>query len=155
MNCQFTNEIHAYHDEALSAESLAKVESHLKSCADCAALLKDLRRVSRMIDEAPLVAMPSDAMARLQRQMRGAAVSRSLYRMTGWLTAAAAAVLIGVSVTGSMPSPTATGSQVANTADWESYALAPRDVRASGAEAGSEIAQSVQLMVDGFGVAER
>jgi anti-sigma factor RsiW len=153
MACDRIAQVHAYHDDALSDARRAEVEAHLHSCDVCATLLTDLRRLSRMVDEAQLVEMPSDAMLRLQRGVRTAASTRAVYRITGWMTAAAAAVLVVVSVTGRVGN-TGNGPTVASGAsDWETIAISPRVE--SRAESGSEVAQAVQLMVTGFEPVDR
>ena len=91
MTCDRAAQVHAYHDDALAASERAALESHLESCADCRSLLSDLRSLSNLIASAPLTAMSPEAMSRLNNTWR----DRGLLRITSWLTAAAAAVLIG------------------------------------------------------------
>ena len=72
----------------------AALEAHLDQCADCRSLLADLRGLSHLIASASLAPMSPEAMARLSKTWH-AARDRGLLRITSWLTAAAAAVLIG------------------------------------------------------------
>ena len=94
MTCDRAAQVHAYHDDALAVSDRAALEAHLGDCADCRALLADLRGISNLIASAPLTAMSPEAMARLSKTWH-AARDRGLLRITSWLTAAAAAVLIG------------------------------------------------------------
>ncbi len=94
MTCDQSAQIHAYHDGALPADAIAALDAHLAGCVDCSALLSDLRGLSHLIDVAPIAAMPPEVMARIGLNLR-AARERGLLRMTGWLTGAAAAVLVG------------------------------------------------------------
>jgi anti-sigma factor RsiW len=156
MACDLVVQVHAYHDDALPDVRRAEVEAHLRSCDECSAVLADLRRLSRMVDEAPMVEMPADALVRLRRSMQTASSTKAVYRITGWMTAAAAAVLALVSVTGRVGENGSGGPPVAtnaNAADWETIAMSPR--AESRAEAGSELAQAVQLMVTGFEATDR
>jgi anti-sigma factor RsiW len=93
MDCQ--NElIHAYHDGELSPAQVAAADAHLRDCAACAELLGELRQVSQLVAAAPMVDMPPAAMKRMQ-QAWWAAQDRGVLRVASWLTAAAAAVILG------------------------------------------------------------
>lgn len=94
MSCNRLSQVHAYHDEALSASDRIALEAHLTTCEPCRQLLAELRALSRLIDVAPLAAPAPQVMARLGRNVR-IARERGLLRMTSWLTAAAAGVLVG------------------------------------------------------------
>jgi anti-sigma factor RsiW len=94
MSCEQAAQVHAYHDGALASPQRAAVEAHLEGCADCRDLLADLRGLSSLIAAAPLAAISPAAMARLNDALRTAR-DRGLLRITTWLTAAAAAILIG------------------------------------------------------------
>jgi anti-sigma factor RsiW len=94
MSCDKSAQVHAYHDDALATSGRVALEAHLESCADCQALLADLRGLSNLIAAAPLVTMSPEAMNRLAKSWRTAR-DRGLLRITSWLTAAAAAVLVG------------------------------------------------------------
>jgi anti-sigma factor RsiW len=94
MNCEKTEQVHAYYDGEMPLSRRGEFESHLQTCADCRALLSDLLQVSELIASAPLAEMPPLTMARLQNTW-DAVRDRSVMRIASWLTAAAAAVLIG------------------------------------------------------------
>ena len=94
MTCDRSAQIHAFHDDAMAPAERVALEAHLDDCADCRALLADFRGLSGLIAAAPLAAMSPEAMDRLARSWH-AARDRGLLRITSWLTAAAAAILIG------------------------------------------------------------
>ena len=94
MSCDRFAQVHAYHDDALAPSDRVAIEAHLDECADCRALLADLRGLSNLFAAAPLAMLSPAAMARLSRNIR-AARDQGILRITSWLTAAAAAVLVG------------------------------------------------------------
>lgn len=126
MSCERSAQVHAYHDDALAGSARVAIEAHLQECADCRALLADLRGLSNLIAAAPLAAMSPEAMVRLASSWR-AARDRGVLRITSWLTAAAAAVLIAAPLLfqdGNAPSnPTIVTSTV--DASWEALAVMP------------------------------
>ena len=125
MTCDRAAQVHAYHDEALAASERAALEAHLESCADCQSLLADLRGLSNLIASAPLAAMSPEAMARLGKSWRSAR-DRGLLRITSWLTAAAAAVLIGTLLMfHDRTAPTNTTIAVTEPAAWDTAAVMP------------------------------
>lgn len=71
-----------------------QLEAHLNDCADCRDVLNDLRRVSDLLAAAPLVELGPAAMTRFQQTWFAAAQDRGVMRIAGWLTSAAAAILI-------------------------------------------------------------
>jgi anti-sigma factor RsiW len=93
MDCERSNQVHLYHDGELSAGERDALEAHLKACGDCQALLNDLRSMSRMLAVAPMVDAPADAMNRI-RAARYVVPDAGVLKIAGWLTAAAAAVLL-------------------------------------------------------------
>jgi anti-sigma factor RsiW len=93
MNCDRTAQIHAYHDGELPAGERDSLEAHVKSCAECSELLRELRSLSRMFASAPMVEIPVGAMQHL-RQRRYIVPDAGVLKIAGWLTAAAAAVLL-------------------------------------------------------------
>src|SRR5581483_1267894 len=93
MNCDHFEQVHQYHDGELPAGQRDALEAHLKSCADCQALLSELRAISRMLAAAPVVEIPTDAMQRL-RNARYVLPDTGVLKIAGWLTAAAAAILL-------------------------------------------------------------
>ncbi|HMB95391.1 MAG TPA: zf-HC2 domain-containing protein [Tepidisphaeraceae bacterium] len=96
MNCEKAEKIHAYHDDALSAEQRSEVEAHLAICAECRELMADLQKLSSAFAAVEFAEMPPRAMSRLYGSWHAAKVEqdRGVRRLAGWLTAAAAAILI-------------------------------------------------------------
>src|SRR4051812_5700628 len=95
MDCEKFAQVHAYHDGESDAGARAEFESHLAACADCAALLADLRGLTRLIADAPLAEMPTQLSSKLHGAWYQAAADRGALRTVSWLTGAAAALLIG------------------------------------------------------------
>jgi anti-sigma factor RsiW len=94
MRCDDVQLLHAYHDGQLAPAARADVETHLQNCAECAALLEELRAVSRLVREAPLPEVGKVDASRLYEAW-AASPQRGLLRIASWMTAAAAAVLVG------------------------------------------------------------
>src|SRR5262249_11419393 len=90
------SQIHAYHDGDLSPEARKALEKHLELCAECRELLAELQNLSQMFATVPLPEMPPRALNRMYgawwptAQVR----DRGVRGLAGWLTAAAAAVLV-------------------------------------------------------------
>src|SRR5687767_5777805 len=102
MNCEREAQVQAYHDGELPAEQRESMEQHLRECADCAALLVELRQMSAMVASAPRMEMTADSLRRLE-QAWWRQRDRGVLRLAEWLTAAAAAVIIGTLVYSPQP----------------------------------------------------
>lgn len=124
MSCTCEAQIHAYHDGELDQASRRAVEAHVARCPACAALLADLRALSAMVRQAELPRLRPGAVRRfygawdLHRQ-------RELLKTAGWLTAAAAAVLVGSLVLW----PLSGGAGEALAGGWEAIAAMPPSER--------------------------
>ena len=94
MSCDFNTKVMAWYDGELPAGERAAVESHLSTCAECTELVSALRATSQAIVNAPRATMSADALKRLE-QSWWANRDRGVLRLAEWLTAAAAAVLVG------------------------------------------------------------
>lgn len=98
MNCQWTEQLQAYHDGELPADTAALLRSHLAACPACQAELDALRQVSELISSRPMSIPPvgyADRMAQLV-MAANSGWDASVGRLTGWLTAAAAVLLLAV-----------------------------------------------------------
>jgi anti-sigma factor RsiW len=109
MQCPGAAQLEAYYDGELSPAMRVQLESHLLHCDACRAALEQSRNLSAMIAAAPLAPMPDTIMSRLrdafdlirarslgERMIQErAARERGVRRVAGWLTAAAAALLLG------------------------------------------------------------
>ena len=94
MTCDKATEVHAYHDGELDARRVTALEAHVEGCADCRALLADLRSLSQMLARAELPAMPDHLMARFDDSWQEVA-ERAQLRIVTWMTGVAAALLVG------------------------------------------------------------
>ncbi len=93
MSCDHSNQVHLHHDGELSAGQRDAFEAHLRCCPECQVLLADLRGVSRLLAAAPMVEISSSAMQRI-RGARYVMPDTGVLKIAGWLTAAAAAILL-------------------------------------------------------------
>ncbi|GMV97807.1 MAG: hypothetical protein AMXMBFR83_21620 [Phycisphaerae bacterium] len=91
----------------MAAAQRAAVESHVGECAECRSLLSDLARLSALVAAAPRADLPEPVLARLRESWRSSR-ERGVIRVAGWLTAAAAAVLIAAVISGPSHRPEAT-----------------------------------------------
>ncbi len=146
MNCDRATQLHAYHDAELTSSARAEFERHLESCPACRDMLVGLRRVSRLIDEAQLAPLPEGLIENVIARRR-AESTRSVLRITGCMTTAAAMVMVFTLVRGSA-TVTPTDSAPVSTATWETAALVPPIE--SRAEPNSEIALLTLWMTDGL-----
>jgi hypothetical protein len=81
-----------YAEGTLPKHRLADVDSHLRMCSDCRAVVDSLRLVRSSVGRLPLLAPPREAWTRIERTLRANAASRSSARWQ-WLAVAAALVL--------------------------------------------------------------
>lgn len=121
MSCIRAPQVHQYHDGELPPGQRAGLEAHLATCAQCEQLLADLRGLSTRIREAAWPDLPA-ATARRLTQRRTWASDGGLIRVAGWLTAAAAAILIAALLRA--PAEPARMA-VAGPAIWETLAVTP------------------------------
>ena len=132
MSCERIEQVHAYYDGELALSQRREVEAHLNECAECRELLAELRRVSELLASAPLAEMPASAMTRFQQSWFAAAQDRGVMRIAGWLTSAAAAILVAaLLIRPTAPRGGDEGSQIlALNAPWTAAAITPpADVR--------------------------
>src|SRR3954464_14031381 len=94
MSGEKPRELRAERDGGLPVEQRVALESHLRECAECAELLRELEGLSAMFVSAPLEPLPAGAMQRIEHAW-DAIQDRAVLRISSWLTAAAAAVLVG------------------------------------------------------------
>jgi anti-sigma factor RsiW len=94
VTCEQSQFLSAYFDGEGSADRRAAVERHLAECESCRSILAEWRAVSARLSAAPLRAMPQGLAERLERDFDAANQDRGVLRIAGWLTSAAAAVLV-------------------------------------------------------------
>ena len=93
-SCDNERQLNAYHDGELPAAEAAELEQHLAGCETCAAELRKLRAMSRLLSSAHQQAqVQPEAMERWRRSVRPGR-DRVILRMTEMLSAAAAAILL-------------------------------------------------------------
>ena len=93
-SCEHERQLSAYHDGELPAAEAAGLERHLAGCEACAAELRKLRAMSRLLSSAiEAQPVPPEAMDRWRRSVRPGR-DRVILRMTEMLSAAAAAILL-------------------------------------------------------------
>ena len=93
MSCDHANQVHLHHDGEFPPASATHLKRICDACPECQALLADLRGVSRLLAAAPMVEMSADAMQRI-RAKRYVMPDTGVLKIAGWLTAAAAAILL-------------------------------------------------------------
>lgn len=126
MTCDQNTQIHAYYDGALDAAGKQRVEAHLSECAECRQVLEELRGLSHLLAVIPLPEMPASAINRMYGSWWNSkqAQERGIRRLAGWMSAAAAVVMVIVPLMG-QPSPQA------EAVTWEARGLmapsVPRD----------------------------
>jgi len=141
MTCSRTAQVHRYHDGELSSAQREVQEAHIRHCAECRELLADLRRLSSLISGASLAGIPPQTMGRLG-ECWPVARDRGVLRAASWLTAAAAAVLIGAL----LAKPADRADVGARPAIWGTIAVMPPVEGPD--DSGSDLAVMAQWMVD-------
>jgi anti-sigma factor RsiW len=98
--CPTSEQVHAYHDGELPSAQRAAFEAHLASCRECQALLEQLGQLTKLFAQAPLAELPQRALGRMYGSFHAARArqEQSVRRLAGWMTAAAAAILVLVSI---------------------------------------------------------
>lgn len=148
MTCHRAPEVHPYHDGELSLVQRRAVEAHLAECEPCSNLLSDLREISLQIRSAPLPEVSALPFERLYNTWH-AAREQGVLRITRWLTAAAAAILVGSLLVfpGSKPSGNNDLATVQRPS-WEPVALMAPVVEDPNTTRGEELVEVAQWMAD-------
>jgi predicted anti-sigma-YlaC factor YlaD len=149
MSCEQSSHLQRYHDGELPMADRAAVEAHLCACASCRELLADLGRLSSVIAKAAMKRPSAEAVRRMQVSWR-AARDRGVIRLAGWLTAAAAALLMAVLL--GKPG-TERIESAGQTAMWETVAVAPP--AENDEDDGSELLAMAQWMADDLSATSR
>ena len=142
MHIEWTDKLSDYLDDELEDTERAAVEAHLRGCADCSAVLNDLRRVIARAQAAAAAAHPpqtdlwTGVAGRIERIRQPRRISLTFTQL-----AAAAVLLIGVSagrawrlhpaVTGTAPLDSTVGGARAS-AEANDRALASADFQGGG-----------------------
>ncbi|HEX8324115.1 MAG TPA: zf-HC2 domain-containing protein [Tepidisphaeraceae bacterium] len=116
------NKLNAFLDGELPPADAAAVEAHLAGCPACAALVVGDRATGDRLRAAPLPVPSMDAHLRWLSQWQ-IARDRSVRRLAGWMTAAAAVVL-GVTLSTTFVGPAQAQPALA---EWEAAAFGSMD----------------------------
>jgi anti-sigma factor RsiW len=151
MSCQLAAQIEAYHDRRLTAQARREVEAHLLECGQCGALLAELQSLSRTIQSAPIAPIPLETLARLRESLHAAA-ERSILHIAGWLTTAAAVILVGTLLV----SPAARSDQrIASVpTSWQVEAVSPPPTELADGSMSSDVVPA-QWMTDEFRMSDQ
>jgi anti-sigma factor RsiW len=149
MVCGSIEQLGAYYDGELPVEQRAVVEAHLAECAQCRKVVAELAGLTDLIATANTADMPADAMGRIN-QTWSRASDRGVLRIAGWLTTAAAAVLVGaiLNLRGEPPAIAATPPPL-----WQTVAAMSPDQQPEGSR--SELVVLAQWMADDLSSGER
>jgi anti-sigma factor RsiW len=149
MTCDRETQVHAYHDRQLGPVGRQDLEDHLAECAACAQLLAELRAVSRLVSTATLPDVSAASADHYYAAWNVVRQQHGLLRISSWLTAAAAAVLVGSLVLW----PSASNNVNTNTAvnepsgsTWEAVAVMPPPER--GGDRPDQFIELAQWMAD-------
>jgi anti-sigma factor RsiW len=148
MACSNYIQVHRYHDGELPPPDRQAAEVHLRDCPDCRRLLAELRRLSSLISAASPADMPTGLLGRLQ-ECQHAVEDRGILRIAGWMTATAAAVLIGALLS----RPADRTEAAALPAVWETSAVMPPGEVREGVN--SDLATVAEWMVDDLSSGEK
>lgn len=94
MTCNDGRQLSAFHDGELDPDERQQVQRHLLTCEPCRLELAQIQRGSQLVRQAPLPALPANALARWTLALPQQARDRQVRRLAEWLTAAAAVLLI-------------------------------------------------------------
>lgn len=128
--CPSESELSAYYDGELQGRRAEEIAEHVRDCAACQRILRELGEMSSMIGAGPATEMPADALRRLDRRVADLPAMR-LWRLGVALSGLAAAVLVAAAPrairvwreSGTRTETAATASPQPN-AGWEATALA-------------------------------
>lgn len=155
MPCEIEHRLQAYHDRELSSADRAAIDLHLAQCAPCRDSLAQLQQFSTLISAAPPPALPASARIRFYAAWDDAQSfrDRSVLRIASWLTAVAAAILVGGLI--SLNWPNNTGGTPNRIGQWETVAvLPPADVSAENGST-TELIRVAQWQADDLAVGDK
>jgi anti-sigma factor RsiW len=145
MACERTKDVHQYYDGRMSPAERAAFERHLAHCPDCARLLHDLQALSRIVVSAAVSEISLTTIAHYRKAWE-LSRQRGVLRISSWLTAAAAALLLGTFIF--LPREQTTSSLAgAPTSTWEVNAIMPPPARRA-VERPDELIELAQWMAD-------
>lgn len=148
--CEQSIQVHRYHDGYLTAQARHELEEHIATCAECAALLADVRGLSRVLSAAPRAQLPAGAVQRIV-QSRQRVHDRGVLRIATWLTAAAASIVLATLLI-KPPQQVQVREATASAALWQTRAVMPPDEMDNSS---TELLVVAQWMTDELGAEAR
>jgi anti-sigma factor RsiW len=94
MSCSFNNRLSAYFDGELDAATTEAVRRHVEGCAECAAELAELKKLTGMFEQSPPPRLSQIALYRLHNNA-DVVVRGDVLRVARFVRAVAACVLVG------------------------------------------------------------
>ncbi len=157
-----SDQLHRYHDRELDPAGVREVEAHLASCDACREVLADFQSTSRWIASAPIPTVESSRMNAIAQSAWHAAGDRGVRRLAGWITAAAAAVMVfalidfpaknKIDALNGGQNALAASTSLASP-EWERAAIMPPGaVLLSADDSGGELVQFAQWMANDLSV---
>jgi len=140
-------------DDALPADEAADVRQHVASCAECLALVQDLRKVKLAAADLPPVQPRRETWTRVERALRANPAPRRPFQLS-WLAAAAAlllAVLIGYKLADVRRQPAPPASAAIEAADPADAQYVEAELRQAEDHYQKAFARLQQSMNDGKG----
>src|SRR5438552_5181049 len=107
IQCDYSDQIEAYHDGAIAGDARAALESHLAICGACARQLRQLQAMSTLLAAAPQPRLSQIALHRLHRRV-DTAMDGGLLRLGWTMSGIAASLLLVTSVWMARIQPAAT-----------------------------------------------
>jgi anti-sigma factor RsiW len=148
MPCCTEDQLQRYYDNELSEPQRAAVESHLSGCPSCTQTLAQLHQLSSLITSAPAARLSTDALDRIANSDRSHR-ERPVLRIAEWLTAAAAAVLVG----GLLAWPSSRSDVATVEPFWQTMAVTPP--AEAHEDANRDLLVAAQWMADDLSAGER
>ncbi len=149
MSCVSSEQLEAYCDGELPAGERELVEAHLKKCADCRGVSGELGNLSALIAGLRMAEAPAEVIGRFERAWE-AGSDRGVLKISGWLTAAAAAVLMVAMIHRGRSEP----GEIAGPALWQTVAaMSPDETQQD--ENRAELIVLAQWMSDDLWAGER
>ena len=154
MACEQLQNAERYHDSELSPAERTAFESHVATCAECRELLAALGALSHSLRAVAMTTQEPESMQdRIFDAWHAARAvqERGVRRMAGWLTAAAAAVLLIGLVGWPSESRDRNGAEIASTGTaapetWEVAAVMPLDQSPEDSSGSPDLVQVAQWM---------
>lgn len=163
MQCNL-EQLHRYHDGELDGDASRDVETHLADCRECQKALEELQRLSSIVAMTIMPVVDPRRLTAISHAAWQSSNERGVRRLAGWITAAAAAVMLFAMVDFPSRQPGENGPLVQSTSitmvpfagsDWEQAAVTPMGVASLNAEEGNrDLVQFAQWMVTDLRVGE-